>query len=77
MQVTKTEIVDILTDIIGVLGILVSFQVVVMNMVPSKYLPYAIGFFAIISIAGSVIKKIIDALSNSPDAVNTGNTDGA
>ena len=48
MQVTKTEIVDILTDIIGVLGILVSFQVVVMNMVPSKYLPYAIGFFAII-----------------------------
>ena len=72
MQVNKAEIVDILTDMIGVIGILVSFQIVIMNMIPSKYLPYAVGFFAIVSIVGSVIKKLIDALTNAPDEVDTG-----
>ena len=72
LSTSKAEIVDIFTDIIGVIGILVSFQIVIMNVIPSKDLPYAVGFFVVISIAGSVIKKLIDALTNAPDEIDTG-----
>ena len=67
MQITKRKIIDVLTDIVAVIGIILSLQAFVIGTIPVGEASYAIGFFAAISIAGSMIKKIIDALSGVPD----------
>jgi hypothetical protein len=65
-MVNKREIVDALTDIIGVLGLITSFSAIVLGYIPIQYATQAVAVFAGIAIAGSFLRKVIDIIQGLP-----------